>query len=93
MDCFLARQCPAALNKLFEQNLFINAPTRVGIMVELNVSHYKEGQVSPYDKIARALDDLYAHTETYNNEKGILKLTQFGMHSGNIRHFIIIFLK
>ncbi|XP_020714770.1 nuclear RNA export factor 2 isoform X2 [Ceratitis capitata] len=78
-DRFLVRQCKAAINKLFEQNLLIQLADAsfVQLQMQFNVGEFKFGQISPHTKLTEALNRLYTCMERINGVEGILNLCRF----------------
>uniref|UniRef100_A0A0A1XJM5 Nuclear RNA export factor 2 n=3 Tax=Zeugodacus cucurbitae TaxID=28588 RepID=A0A0A1XJM5_ZEUCU len=81
-DRFLVRQCKAAINKLFENNLRIQLSDAsfVQLQVKFNVGDFKFGQISPHAKLTEALNRLYTCMERINGVDGILNLCRFNTH-------------
>ncbi|XP_036339922.1 nuclear RNA export factor 2-like isoform X2 [Rhagoletis pomonella] len=78
-DRFLVRQCKAAINKLFEQNLRIQLSDAsfVNLQVQFNVGDFKFGQISPHAKLTEAINRLFTCMERINGVSGILNLSRF----------------
>ena len=75
----MVRQCKAALDKLFKQNLTIQLSDSsfANLQVQLYVADFKVGQISPSAKIEHALTNSFDHLERFKDDDGILNLTNF----------------
>ncbi|XP_068152681.1 nuclear RNA export factor 2-like [Drosophila tropicalis] len=81
-DTFLARNCKAALDKLFANGLYITLSTRaqLGLNVILNVCKPTSGHINPPIEIGRVVDSLMENLEQQDGVTGLLNLTNFGSH-------------
>ncbi|EDW41772.1 nuclear RNA export factor 2 [Drosophila sechellia] len=82
VDTMLARNCKAAIDKLFKQRLSINLEggASIPISIQLGVAQYRRDQITPTFHIARVVTRLMKQLIQRDGVDGLLNLDNFGGH-------------